>query len=493
MISNVYRYICILGVLALFINSCGESDKDDSKAKEGEESQNSGTLAIEIDGVAVTNESLSLDGVDIPQVEPPVKEVTPGALAINSTTPLRLDDGLNLNSSGNTFTLNCSKEAEVCPGGDGYAQDICYFLNDLKCRFLGTESGPSTIPGILNEVDNNSATFKQRTKDSYVGCLDPNNDENFADNLRKALIGAGRTSGDVLEKLAELDPYELTEYNPTYTFFRYDFDENTPTGESYDFSLPFPIKAGCADVYDETENKFRTYAKEAADANGVSKTHILEHSYNGFAATVSSEEGKQDRVEIFRTVGSKDYTDYKQVNTSDNEKVGTNLIYHLKADPNNSTLEMTMAGVGAGPGCGMHFISDGEHLYGWWDPGIITKDGENADSTCVNTPTIENASTAENPGNGPVLREVCVDLVTSGEITQVDMSTCENKDLNSSAFTMPTYTLNANNINSDKFDGFPGLEAYSASEIFGGDKIDKDLMTPLVMINFGNFDFGSEK
>ena len=485
MISNVYRYICILGVLALFINSCGESDKDDSSG----DTQNSGTLAIEIDGVAVTNESLSLDGVDIPQVEPPVKEVTPGALAINSTTQLSLDDGLNLNSSGNTFKLKCSDYGPdyECPAGLGdYGQDICTFLTDLKCRFLGTESGPSTIPGILNEVDNNSATFKQRTKDSYVGCLDPNNDENFAKKLKDALVDAGRTSGDAIQKLDSLDPYELTVYEPIYTFYKYDFDENTPTGESYDFSLPFPIKAGCADVYDEAENKFRTYAKEAADADGISRTHILEHSYNGFAATVSSEEGKQDRVEIFRTVGSQDYTNY-------NQDSGTNLIYHLKADPNKSILEMTMAGVGAGPGCGMHFISDGEHLYGWWDPGIITKDGENADSTCVNTPTIENASTADNEGNGPVLREVCVDLVTSGELTQVDISECANKNLNSSEFTMPTYTLNANTINSDKFGGFPGFEAYNASEIFGGDEIDRTLMTPLVMINFGSFDFGSEK
>ena len=73
------------------------------------------------------------------------------------------------------------------------------------------------------------------------------------------------------------------------------------------------------------------------------------------------------------------------------------------------------------------------------------------------------------------------------------MSTCADKNLKQSAFTMPTYTLNANTINSDKFGGFPGFEAYNASEIFGGNEIDRKLMTPLVMINFGSFDFGSEK
>ena len=230
--------------------------------------------------------------------------------------------------------------------------------------------------------------------------------------------------------------------------------------------------------------------KESADAYGISRTHILEHSYNGFAATVSSEEGKQDRVEIFRTVGSQEYTNY-------NQDSGTNLIYHLKADPNNSTLEMTMMGVGAGPGCGMHFISDGEHLYGWWDAGRIGRAVENGEfvedgvSTCVDDPNLD--TSILDVDHDPVLREVCVDLVTSGEITKVDMSTCADKNLKQSAFTMPTYTLNANTINSDKFGGFPGFEAYNASEIFGGNEIDRKLMTPLVMINFGSFDFGSEK
>lgn len=441
----------------LAISSCSEDSKSKNEpANGGGGNPDAGTNpagTLKIDNPAIKNYDYNLDGLSLAKVEPPVAETTPGALAIPSSLHLAKT---NL-TTGYDFSLSCEQDATSCAADgtndpDGSKQKLCTFLQDIKCRYLGVETGPTSIVKILKNIDENTAGFETLSKGAYVGCMDPENKPGFGPDIADAMIEAGKPAEDgSVKDLQDLAGFSQGTFNPSYTLKTYDFTNTEVSATDYTFEFPFEIKANCQSTYDEAKRAYRSWAIIEDEVQGETYTHLLEATNNGFAAIVKSKEGQKDEVDIFGTVGESTFNDY-------NVTSGTNIIYRLKANPNTGIMEMTATGVGTGSGCGMHFKSNGTYLFAWWDDGYLGKspdDGLVSNSCDVSSPL---TACIKVDGNAP-------------EAT--DMTACEGVSLTIDDFTMPTYTQYANTLHSKEFGGF---EAYNASDIFTGDEFDpKDI------------------